>query len=69
MGFVVDKVTLVQVFSKYFGFPYQFSFHRLLHIRRHLSSGSDTVGQTVANVPSGLGLTSSQETKKETTYI
>jgi hypothetical protein len=25
-GFVVDKVTLGQVFSDYFGFPFQFSF-------------------------------------------
>jgi hypothetical protein len=28
----VDKVALGQVSSKHFGFPYQFSFHRLLHI-------------------------------------
>jgi hypothetical protein len=27
MGFVVDKVALRQVFSEYFGFPFQFSFH------------------------------------------
>jgi hypothetical protein len=32
MGFVVDKVALEKVFSKYFLFPYKFSFHRLLHI-------------------------------------
>jgi hypothetical protein len=32
MGFVVDKVALGRVFSYYFGFPHQFSFHRLLHI-------------------------------------
>jgi hypothetical protein len=32
VGFVVDKVTLGQVFSEYFGFPCQFGFHRLLHI-------------------------------------
>jgi hypothetical protein len=36
VGFVVDKVALVQVFSEYFGFPCQFSFHRLLHILHHL---------------------------------
>jgi hypothetical protein len=29
--FVVDKVALEQVFSEYYGFPCQFSFHRLLH--------------------------------------
>jgi hypothetical protein len=31
VGFVVDKVALGQVFSEYFGFPCQSSFHRLLH--------------------------------------
>jgi hypothetical protein len=31
VGFVVDKVALGQVFPDYFGFPYQFSFHQLLH--------------------------------------
>jgi hypothetical protein len=30
VGFVVDKVALGQVFSEYFGFHCQFSFHRLL---------------------------------------
>jgi hypothetical protein len=46
-----------QVFSEYFGFPYQLSFHRLLHIHHHLSSGSGTIGQLVADVLSGLSLT------------
>jgi hypothetical protein len=32
VGFVVDKVALGQVFSEYFGFLWQFSFHRMLHI-------------------------------------
>jgi Icc-related predicted phosphoesterase len=31
----------------------------------HLSSGADTIGQLVANVPSGLSLTQPQETKKK----
>jgi hypothetical protein len=31
VGFVVDKVALEQVFSKYFGFPFQASFHKFLH--------------------------------------
>jgi hypothetical protein len=39
---------------------FQFSFHRLLHIHR-LSSGAGTIGQIVADVPSGLSLTSPQE--------
>jgi hypothetical protein len=56
MGFVVDKVALGQVFSEYFGFLCYFAFHRLLH-NHHLSSGAGTIGQTVAEVPSGLRLT------------
>jgi hypothetical protein len=33
-------------FSEYFGFPYQSSFHRLLHNHHHhLSSGAGTIGQ------------------------
>jgi hypothetical protein len=63
VGFVVDKVALGQVFSKYFGFPCQFSFHQLLHIH-HLSSRAGTIGQSVANVPSGLSLIPSQKIKK-----
>jgi hypothetical protein len=35
VGFVVNKVVLAQVFSEYFGFPCQFSFHRLFHIHYH----------------------------------
>jgi hypothetical protein len=65
VGFVVDKVKLGQVFSECFGFPCQFSFHRLLHAH-HLSSGADTIGQLVADVPSGLSLTPLQKTKKST---
>jgi hypothetical protein len=57
VGFVVDKVALGQVFSEYFGFPYQFSFYRLLHTRHHLSSGAGTVRLIVAGVASGLSLT------------
>jgi hypothetical protein len=34
VGFVVDKAALGQVFSEYFGFPYQ-SFHRFLHYHNH----------------------------------
>jgi hypothetical protein len=40
VGFVVDKMSLGQVFSEYFGFPCQFSFHQLLHNHPHLSSGA-----------------------------
>jgi hypothetical protein len=45
--FVVDKVALEQVFSEYFGFPCQFSFHQLLQKNHpHLSSGVCTIGQS-----------------------
>jgi hypothetical protein len=54
VGFVVDKVALGQVFSKYFGFPCQIAFHRLLHNHHHLSPGAGKIGQIVAAVPSGL---------------
>jgi hypothetical protein len=50
VGFVVDRVALGQVFSEYVGFPCQFSFHRLLHIHHHLSSGADTIGPIVDSV-------------------
>jgi hypothetical protein len=65
MGFVVDEVALGQVFSEYFGFPCQFSFHRLLHTH-HLSSGAGTIRQILANVASRLNLTPPQEIKKKT---
>jgi hypothetical protein len=65
VGFVVDKVALGQFFSQYFGFLCQFSFHRLLHTRHHLSSGAGTIDQLVADVPSGLSLTPPQQTKKK----
>jgi hypothetical protein len=44
VGIVVGKVALGQALSENFGFPYQFSFHRLFH-NNHLSSGAGTVGQ------------------------
>jgi hypothetical protein len=60
----VDEVALGQVLSEYFGFPCKFAFHRLVH-NHHLSSEADTIGQLVAAVPSGLSLTTPQETKKK----
>jgi hypothetical protein len=35
IGFVVDKVALGQVFSEYFGFPFQSLFHQILHHHNH----------------------------------
>jgi hypothetical protein len=44
--FVVDKMALGQVFSEYFGFPCQSSFHQLLKKNHsHLSSEVCTIGQ------------------------
>jgi hypothetical protein len=45
VGFVVDKVALGQVFSKYSRFPCQFLFHQLFHNHPHLSSGASTISQ------------------------
>jgi hypothetical protein len=61
-------VALGQVFSEYFGFPYQFSFHRVLHIN-HLSSVAGKIGQLLAYVPSGLSLTPPQEIKKKIGWL
>jgi hypothetical protein len=61
MGFVVDKVALGQVFSEYFGFPFQLP--NLLLNNCHPSSRAGTVGRIVADVPSGLSLTPPQEKK------
>jgi hypothetical protein len=58
VGFMVDRVALGQVFSEYFGFSGQFSFHRLLHTHHHLSSGAGIIGQLATDVPTGrLSLT------------
>jgi hypothetical protein len=51
------------LFSEYICFSYQ-SFHWLLHINHHPSSSeAGTIGQIVADVPSGHSLTSREETK------
>jgi hypothetical protein len=49
-------VALGQVFFDYFGFPFN-AFRRLLHTHHHPSPGAGAMDQTVAKVPSGLGLT------------
>jgi hypothetical protein len=66
VGFVVNRVVLGWVFSEYFGFPCQLSFHRLFHIHHHLSSGAGTIGQSAANVPSGLSHTPTPRNFKKT---
>jgi hypothetical protein len=35
VGFMVDKAALGQVFSAYFSFPCQSSFHQFLHLHNH----------------------------------
>jgi hypothetical protein len=65
--FVVDKVAVGQVFYKYFGFPCQFSFHEMLHI--HLPSGASTIGQLVADMLSGLGLTPLHKIRETKTCV
>jgi hypothetical protein len=52
---VVDKVALGRVFSEYFGFPCQSSFHQILHHHNH--RGQATIGQSMAAVPSGTSWT------------
>jgi hypothetical protein len=47
----MDKVELGQVFSEYFGFPCQSSFHKILHPHNH--PGAGTIRQLVADVQSG----------------
>jgi hypothetical protein len=37
VGFLVDIIALEQVFYEYFGFPCQFSFHRLLHTHHYIA--------------------------------
>jgi hypothetical protein len=51
ISFVVETVSLGRVFSEYFGFPCQSSFHQILHYYNH--PGQATIGQSVAAVPSG----------------
>jgi hypothetical protein len=64
MGFMVDKVAKGQVFYEYFGFLCH-SFHRLLSTHHHPSSGAGTIDQIMAEVPTGLSLTTPQETKRK----
>jgi hypothetical protein len=61
--FLVVKVALEQVLSVNFGFPYQFSFYKILHI--HPSSMAGTIGQLMAGVSNGFILTLPDENKKE----
>jgi hypothetical protein len=63
VGFVVYKVAPEQVFSEYFDFPCQFSFHRRLQTH-HLLSGADTIRQIVADVTSGLIITPPKKLRK-----
>jgi hypothetical protein len=57
VGFVGEEVALGHVFSKYFGFPCQFAFHRLLHKSSSSVIWSWYNRPVVAAIPSGLSLT------------
>jgi hypothetical protein len=65
--FVEDKVALGQVFSRYFGFLCQFSFHQMFHT--HLSSRAGIIGQLMADVPRELSLTPPHVSKKEKYFV
>jgi hypothetical protein len=54
LRFVLDEVTLEQVFSEYLGFHCPFSFQQMLHAHYRLSSGAGAIDQRVADIPSGL---------------
>jgi hypothetical protein len=56
-------MALRQVFSEYFGFPCQFSFHRLPHTNSQLSARAGTIDQIVTEAPNGINLTPPQETR------
>jgi hypothetical protein len=59
-GICGKQMALEQLFSEYFDFPCQFSFHEMIHT--HLSSGVGTVVvQLVSDVPSGLSFSLPQE--------
>jgi hypothetical protein len=62
VGFVVDKVALGQVSLLVLRFPLPIF---IPPTAPHSSSGAGTIGQTVADVPSGLSLTPPQEIKKK----
>jgi hypothetical protein len=53
-----------QVFSEYFGFSCQFSFQQMLY-----SQLARTIGQLVADVPSGLNLTPPHPTKQKESFV
>jgi hypothetical protein len=59
VGSVVDEVALRQFLSKYSGFLCR-QFHRLLNTHKHPSSGPGTIGEIMADVPSGPNLTPPQ---------
>jgi hypothetical protein len=60
--------TGADVFTGYIGFPYQ-SVHLLLGTHYHPSPRAGTVGQTVADLPSGLSLNVTQKTNPHNSYI
>jgi hypothetical protein len=69
VGFLVENVALGQVFFEYFGFLYQFSLSQMLHliIIIIIAIRGGTIGQLVANIPSGPSLTRHDPTSPKKT--
>jgi hypothetical protein len=60
VGFVVDRRTPRQVFSKYFLSSSQ-SFHQFFRTHHHLLSVAATIGEIVTDVPSALSFVPSNK--------
>jgi hypothetical protein len=56
-------------FLRVLRFPLPFLIPQLLYVHNNPSSGADTIGQLVGNVPSGLSLTPSHEKKKHASML
>jgi hypothetical protein len=63
VGFVVNKDALRQALSEFFTLHCQ-SLHQLFRTHHHTSSEGGSIGEVVADVPSGLSLAALQERKK-----
>jgi hypothetical protein len=66
---MVDKVAMGQVFSEYFGFPCQMSFHRLLHTHIVYHPGLVQYAKQWPTFKMDSFLTHLKKLKKKTTKI
>jgi hypothetical protein len=67
LGFVVDKVTVGQIFFRVLRFPLPIFIPPTAPHSLSLSYGPGTIGQIIADAPSGLSLTSPKEIKLQFT--